>query len=85
MKPTAGDTRCVVFGHLARMAIWNLRPQWNASAATSEKLKRVGDEMARLGNLDSVMAAMKPPSPMPVGLPLFTTQRTPELIDAIAF
>ena len=30
-RPTRGDARCIVFGHLTRMAIWNLRKDWNLS------------------------------------------------------
>jgi adenine-specific DNA methylase len=85
MKPTPGDTRCIVFGHLARMAVWNLRAEWNASFPTARKLELVGDEMERLGGLDAVLAAMRP-APQASGLPLFT-QREPraEVMDAVSF
>ena len=33
VKPSMGDIRCITFGHLTRMAIWTLRPSWNASAS----------------------------------------------------
>ena len=29
VKPTMGDTRCVTYGHLIRLAIWSLRLEWN--------------------------------------------------------
>ena len=38
MKPTAGDIRCIVFGHLTRMSVWNLHPSWNNKDSTFEKL-----------------------------------------------
>ena len=41
-KPTRGDTRCILFGHLTRMAVWNLRKDWNPGRATAEKLERFG-------------------------------------------
>jgi hypothetical protein len=86
MRPTPGDTRCIVFGHLARMAIWNLRATWNPCLPTKEKLKFLSDGMDRLASLDSVVAALTPEAPAAVGLPLFADQRrVPETIDAISF
>jgi hypothetical protein len=38
MKPSAGDVRCMALGHITRMAIWRLRPDWNPELATSRKL-----------------------------------------------
>jgi putative DNA methylase len=38
MKPTAGDIRCIVYGHLTRMGIWNLRKAWDTGAPTSQRL-----------------------------------------------
>ncbi len=37
-KPTVGDTRCILYGHLTRMAIWNLRERWDPYLATEAKL-----------------------------------------------
>src|SRR5437588_9615785 len=34
MRPTAGDIRCTAFGHITRMAIWQLRPSWDAKLPT---------------------------------------------------
>ena len=31
MKPTSGDIRCIIYGHLTRIAIWNLRKSWTVS------------------------------------------------------
>ena len=33
--PTRGDTRCIVFGHLTRLAVWNLRLTWDRAFTTS--------------------------------------------------
>ena len=33
--PTYGDTRCIVLGHLTRMAVWELRDAWNRAQATA--------------------------------------------------
>ena len=36
--PTHGDTRCIVFGHLTRMAVWKLRDRWNRALPVSAKI-----------------------------------------------
>lgn len=61
LKPSAGDIRCIVFGHLARIAIWRLRDDWNSSLPTERKLMRVADEIRAFGDhqmiIDALMAA----------------------------
>jgi putative DNA methylase len=84
MRPTVGDTRCIVYGHLTRMAIWNLRAEWNATDATENKLVIVEKEMARLATLDSVLAAVRP-APL-AGLPLFKERESQvEVVDGVPF
>ena len=41
VKPTEGDARCIVSGHLTRMAIWNLRLHWNSGRPTIEKIDKL--------------------------------------------
>ena len=36
--PTHGDTRCIVFGHLTRMAVWKLRDRWKRALPVSAKI-----------------------------------------------
>ncbi len=76
MKPTPGDTRCIAYGHATRMAIWNLRPTWDARRPTDEKLERFGDALASFGDLALVIErahAMAPdqsrPGPLFAALP----------------
>ena len=52
--PSHGDTRCIVLGHLTRMAVWTLRHEWNRSSRTAEKLASFGDEMTRYGDPDQL-------------------------------
>ncbi len=49
VNPTAGDTRCVAFGHLTRLAIWNLREGWDLERPTEERLGKVSDWMKGFG------------------------------------
>ena len=51
MKPTAGDVRCIVFGHVTRLAVWGLRPGWDASRPTEDKLALVANAMTAFGDL----------------------------------
>ena len=60
MKPTAGDIRCIAFGHAVRMAIWNLRRNWRPENATKEKLARFAAAVAAFGDLDSVIQKLRP-------------------------
>lgn len=43
VKPTYGDTRCIAYGHLVRLAIWNLRSAWDKTAATSQRIAQIVD------------------------------------------
>jgi adenine-specific DNA methylase len=54
VKPTRGDARCVAFGHIARLAIWNLRRSWKAAQSVSRKLLLVREAVSLLGGINSV-------------------------------
>jgi putative DNA methylase len=41
VRCSEGDVRCVVFGHVVRLAVWNLRHGWDAARHTAEKLAAV--------------------------------------------
>ena len=86
-KPTTGDTRCIIFGHLTRMAIWNLRKAWDDSLPTDEKLERFAEAVRALAEPEALLDRLKSGTraSAPTG-PLFsaatTLQRTR---DAVAF
>ena len=69
--PTRGDTRCIVFGHLTRLAVWNLRLSWDETLPTLQKIATFTDSVARLGSPDSIIGAVQPADPSPG--PLFAT------------
>jgi adenine-specific DNA methylase len=54
MNPTRGDIRCIIFGHLIRLAIWNLRIGWNREISTKTRLKKVDDWISNFGGPKSV-------------------------------
>ncbi len=59
VKPTSGDIRCIVFGHVTRMAVWNLRTVWNANRSIEDKLEDFTQQLATFGNLASVIERAK--------------------------
>src|SRR5690606_23050875 len=64
MKPTAGDIRCIAFGHIARMAIWKLRPVWRTSRPTAEKLEVIRQAMDGIATIENVRAALEGVQPV---------------------
>lgn len=66
MKPTIGDARCIMFGHLTRMAVWKLRTIWGASVPTPERIARLAAVIAEYGNpqdlIDTVARQTQLPS-----------------------
>jgi hypothetical protein len=41
VSPTRGDMRCIAFGHLLRLAIWELRHSWDRETPVAEKLSKI--------------------------------------------
>lgn len=71
-KATVGDTRCIMFGHLARMGVWQLRTAWDPEATTRERLARFAAAVAEYGDLRAVINAVAlraPLSPIRVAEP----------------
>ena len=83
--PTYGDTRCILLGHLTRMAIWKLRDPWDQSRPTKEKLGAVRDQMTALGDPDELARRVPAPEPL-ADLPLFSGGSTAreEVVACIA-
>ncbi|WP_092114393.1 DUF1156 domain-containing protein [Bradyrhizobium erythrophlei] len=86
VKVTAGDIRCIVFGHLTRMAVWNLRAMWDASATTEMKLQTLARALGALGHHQEIIDSFTSPAaaaiaPPANNLPLFYMDER----DAVAF
>lgn len=58
LKPTKGDVRCVIFGHLVRLAVWNLRVGWNSAIKSAKKLELISSEIDRLGGKMGIEKAL---------------------------
>jgi hypothetical protein len=57
MKPTLGDIRCIVYGHLTRMGIWNLRKSWDTRASTTQRLSRFAEALTSICNPNAVISS----------------------------
>ncbi len=56
---TRGDIRCLILGHVVRLAIWNLRQNWDKKATSSEKMEAVLQWMNTFGSVEEVQALLK--------------------------
>ncbi|MCL5958042.1 MAG: DNA methylase, partial [Chloroflexi bacterium] len=52
--PTRGDIRCIVYGHLMRLAVWRLRQGWNRARPVDEKLALVASHIRNIGGPSAV-------------------------------
>ena len=55
LGPTQGDLRCVTYGHLVRLAVWDLRSHWNRKSRISERLKVVKSWIEEFGGPAAVL------------------------------
>lgn len=49
IKPSTGDIRCIAYGHLIRLAIWNLRKEWDKDAGIKSRLSKVSSWLRKFG------------------------------------
>jgi hypothetical protein len=66
VRLTQGDIRCILFGHLTRLVIWNLRKKWDKNAPTNEKLDSIEGWITDFGGISSVEKYIEPGS---LGIP----------------
>jgi hypothetical protein len=59
VKPTRGDIRCVAYGHLIRLAIWFLRPNWNKDEPITSRIAKVADWLKCFGGWAEVDKCME--------------------------
>ena len=78
VKPTTGDMRCIVYGHLIRLAIWNLRKSWNKNADINKRLSAVSSWIVRFGGWAEIEKRLLEPEDSFRGVPLFTVRENLE-------
>ena len=74
-KASAGDTRCIILGHLTRIAVWRFRTDWDRSLSTAEKIAALHDGIIRYGKPDELTRLVEPLEPGEP-LPLFASTTT---------
>src|SRR5206468_5678257 len=57
--PTQGDIRCIVFGHLIRLAVWHLRKCWNPSFEIADRTKAIAGWISKFGGLEAVQTELR--------------------------
>ena len=55
VKPTRGDARCLIAGHLTRLAIWYHREGWQSSRLTTERIDTIRKWFDQQGGIDAVL------------------------------
>jgi putative DNA methylase len=58
VSPTPGDIRCIIYGHLVRLAIWTLRIEWNKTVPTIARIAKVKEWLHNFGNLLEIERCM---------------------------
>ena len=58
LKPTQGDTRCIIFGHLVRMTVWELRTTWKPALSAQRKLAAVTRQLVLLPRPEEIESAL---------------------------
>ncbi len=59
VKPTEGDARCMAYGHLVRLAIWNVRHEWDIRQTVQDKMKRVAQWIDSFCDVNDLLATLK--------------------------
>lgn len=54
VTPTRGDIRCLIFGHLIRMAIWKLRKSWDQTKSIEHRFSAVANQAKKLGGFEAI-------------------------------
>jgi len=54
VKPTQGDIRCITYGHLIRLAVWNLRNSWEKTKTALEKLDILPHHLSAFGGVEAI-------------------------------
>lgn len=80
VKPTRGDIRCILYGHLTRLAVWGLRPGWNSDCSTTEKIEALDNALGSFGEPEEILSHILNGDDCNSGRTC-----TEELADAIAF
>lgn len=54
VKPTTGDMKCIVYGHLIRLTVWNLRKKWDKNADIRKRISAVSSWLQKFGGWNEI-------------------------------
>jgi len=72
VEPSLGDTRCIAYGHLIRLAIWNLRSVWDKTIDVSKRIIKVSQWLRGFGGWPEVEKHLNDPNHPPCRPPQFS-------------
>lgn len=58
MRPTHGDIRCITYGHITRLAVLTLYPDWDDEISMLDKLALFGNVLDGLGDYAALLARL---------------------------
>ena len=73
--PTYGDTRCILLGHLTRMAIWTLRDGWDRTRPHDREARHHPGAHDCSRDPDELARRVPPPEPLTVCAAAATPRR----------
>ncbi|MBI5581436.1 MAG: DUF1156 domain-containing protein [Deltaproteobacteria bacterium] len=76
VKPTPGDIRCIAFGHLIRLAIWNLRKDWVKNVDINKRLSVIASWLTQFGIWQDIEKHFYDPEEQFHDMPLFAIRET---------
>lgn len=74
VHPTAGDMRCIAYGHLIRLAIWNLRKTWDKNLDIDKRLSVVSAWLLKFGGWTEIEKFLSEPEDQFHDVPLFAVK-----------
>jgi len=74
VKPTRGDARCIIHGHLVRLATWHLRSAWDKDAPVGDRLGAVADWLRHFGAWRDVETHLRSDRASHLDAPLFAVE-----------
>ena len=69
-----GDIRCIAYGHLIRLAIWQLRETWDMDAGINKRLSAVSSWLQQFGGWPDIEKHFIKPEDWPIDTPLFSVK-----------
>ena len=85
MKPTEGDIRCIVYGHLTRKAIQSLHDDWDVTILPGTRLRTVKDMIDSFGETRPMIAFLADQMKIDCDSTIASNPLFEGLADAVSF